>query len=1019
MKRIISMLLVLVTVLSLLSGITLAADNVVEVNLRPGKTVKVASAQEFLTAYKKLYEPGSQINCIRLTANFNLFTAGLRTSGGYDPWMSGFENELCIRMPEGTCLDLNGSTVAIRANQGLDDNGTGKASGLVTMGTVIDTLGGGRINLQSINEIKYLQHAIDLAKKYPGIVKGVTVSKAMPGAESYEFVIPAGVTLRFSGKPSHLPAKKVTLEPGATVYKAEASSPGFEGCKAVVLQYVDDADMNRAGSQFATEKVKVEGTVPVYPKVTYKINVEGGNQEESELISRPMISYAEPKTINSASDATTDAAVILNPSDVKIWEPRKLTDAEVMTLVQDVALTYHYQSNEESHIQYDGRSISAVSDMVRKHGRGRPEDASFDSTVFSVCSDYCWKVYDTAFGMDYLFVNRLPRTRTWCDMPVGSVDVVVQYTGPESTDSKGETDMKKAVADARKAIRPGDVICYANKSSGHAMMYVGDLFGTGTDYILHCKGKSFDTATGADVRETPGQCIELMEADKTAWGGDTASWSISKASANSKGFAILRPSLSANFTGIPTKEGMARLQFPRMKITRELDRYKYTAVQTGEEVPVYLTIENKGKNVLTEVPVEEYIPEGTTLVEGSQTKGAKLDGSTLKWSVKIPAGKKITLTYKVKVNAKLGETVSFKSALVGGIASRATALQVGGVQLTAKQHKAIYDYGVAQADKTGEYKDLNYVNQFYAEALGVNPGLPKTTADLLKKLTNVKGEIIYRTGTDPLDKMLLPLHFAGQHSDPTGGEYARVREFKAEYYEPGDIFVCLKGENATSVIKEEDVDIFIYLGDDRVLTYTTEAIKLQKYASTIGSLLSHNLIMTLRPTLGLADLNSRTAKKMTFTDVQEGAWYYDFVSDMVSAGVINGMTETTFAPDAALTYGQALKLVTVAIGEGEQAKTGSHWASGYLTLAQDKKWVTATVNLDAKITRLEFCQIAAKAKNLTEQPSENPFRDCTDTSVLALVKAGVISGMTKSTFAPDGFLSRAQIAKIIWYLQTL
>ena len=140
MKRFIATVLVLVTLLSLLSGIAVAADNVVEVNLRPGKTVKVATAEEFLRAYKKLYEPGSQVNCIRLTANFNLFTAGLRTTGGYDPWMSGFENELCIRMPEGTCLDINGCTTAIRANQGLDDNGTGKPTGLVTMGTVIDTL---------------------------------------------------------------------------------------------------------------------------------------------------------------------------------------------------------------------------------------------------------------------------------------------------------------------------------------------------------------------------------------------------------------------------------------------------------------------------------------------------------------------------------------------------------------------------------------------------------------------------------------------------------------------------------------------------------------------------------------------------------------------------------------------------------------------------------------------------------------------------------------------------------------
>ena len=84
-----------------------------------------------------------------------------------------------------------------------------------------------------------------------------------------------------------------------------------------------------------------------------------------------------------------------------------------------------------------------------------------------------------------------------------------------------------------------------------------------------------------------------------------------------------------------------------------------------------------------------------------------------------------------------------------------------------------------------------------------------------------------------------------------------------------------------------------------------------------------------------------------------------------------------------------------------------------VTYAKDQKWLTADVELDAKITRLEFCQIAAKAKNITKQPAENPFRDCKDTSVLALVEAGIINGMTKNTFAPNGLLTRAQISKII------
>ena len=152
--------------------------------------------------------------------------------------------------------------------------------------------------------------------------------------------------------------------------------------------------------------------------------------------------------------------------------------------------------------------------------------------------------------------------------------------------------------------------------------------------------------------------------------------------------------------------------------------------------------------------------------------------------------------------------------------------------------------------------------------------------------------------------------------------------------------------------------------------------------------------------------------ELPFTDVKEGDWFFDFVAEMYTKKIVNGMTETTFVPNGQLTYGQALKLIAMGLGEPEQP-AGSHWASGYLTLAKELEWLTADVDLNAPVTRLAFCQIAAKAKGLTEQPASNPFKDTADTNVLALVNAGVISGMSADTFNPNGVLTRAQIAKII------
>ena len=76
-------------------------------------------------------------------------------------------------------------------------------------------------------------------------------------------------------------------------------------------------------------------------------------------------------------------------------------------------------------------------------------------------------------------------------------------------------------------------------------------------------------------------------------------------------------------------------------------------------------------------------------------------------------------------------------------------------------------------------------------------------------------------------------------------------------------------------------------------------------------------------------------------------------------------------------------------------------------------------NLDEPITREAFCEIAAKAKELKTQPAVNKFTDTDNTAVLALVKAGVINGMSETTFAPDNILTRAQISKIISLLLKL
>ena len=252
----------------------------------------------------------------------------------------------------------------------------------------------------------------------------------------------------------------------------------------------------------------------------------------------------------------------------------------------------------------------------------------------------------------------------------------------------------------------------------------------------------------------------------------------------------------------------------------------------------------------------------------------------------------------------------------------------------------------------------------------------------------------------------------------------RCSDPRDKHLEPGDVVVRTEHLNTPRLYEQ-----MLYLGDGKYLTCTKagKTYEIVEEPEFFRCLLK-KAFYVLRPTLAyedvhtlpaLADADKPAETKLKFTDVKESDWFYEYVSDLVEDGTVNGMTETTFVPNGTLTYGQALKLITLAIGEREQEKTGAHWASGYLKLAKDKKWLTEDVNLDGTVTRLAFCKIAAKAKKLTHQPPSNPFDDTKDLDVLALYKAGVINGMSKNTFQPDGLLTRAQISKIIWSLRKL
>ena len=157
-----------------------------------------------------------------------------------------------------------------------------------------------------------------------------------------------------------------------------------------------------------------------------------------------------------------------------------------------------------------------------------------------------------------------------------------------------------------------------------------------------------------------------------------------------------------------------------------------------------------------------------------------------------------------------------------------------------------------------------------------------------------------------------------------------------------------------------------------------------------------------------------------FKDVKVSSWFGKYVIDLYNDGIINGTSATTYAPNDTLTWAAALKLLLVSNGNLKAADaTGADWSKNAIAKAAELGLVAADLDGAKAISRLEFCQVAAKLNKLAESKTESKFTDCTDGYVMALVDAKVIDGMTATTFEPDASLTRAQIAKIIYQLNLI
>lgn len=167
----------------------------------------------------------------------------------------------------------------------------------------------------------------------------------------------------------------------------------------------------------------------------------------------------------------------------------------------------------------------------------------------------------------------------------------------------------------------------------------------------------------------------------------------------------------------------------------------------------------------------------------------------------------------------------------------------------------------------------------------------------------------------------------------------------------------------------------------------------------------------------------------SFTDVSPESWYYEDVDNAVRLGIINGKSETTFAPDDNLTYAEAIKLAACMYqlykdGSVYLVSGGNPWYQTYVDYAKSHFIIDRDYEYNAKATRAGYIEIFANAlpdgalSAINNVPDDSipdvPSSEAYAPAVYKLYRAGILTGVDKEhNCKPLSTIKRCEVAAII------
>ena len=680
----------------------------------------------------------------------------------------------------------------------------------------------------------------------------------------------------------------------------------------------------------------------------------------------------EEYTVTAVVTYTVNTYAVAETIDVNYVSREETTREDLEAALVEVAWDYYLK---KGYYQYGSMELTTRGDvgvsspLAKDYGGtwrtntfSNMEDATADSLILSVCSDYCFNVYDEALEYPVLG-NRINAVTIgmfrlaeqcgdgsqvvmrWYDDGVSQTknSLWTKYGNTSRPDVTAEEAIE-FMRNCEETMRPGDIIvARGNGGHQHAMLYVGK------GQILHCGGGKFDMDTFVDKTEPDGAVNYATVEGTYITGSDQKGYfkidgTIADDNTYGAWLIVLRPlnlltiddgdedpgndkldvdyvldvgqlkTELANNENHPTKTSgygitdatWTRMQYPGMNIDRTVNISLHKTATSGEWLTYRIAITNnsnesyyaayhtEGRDAFymgqgyVDLPVSETVPEYTEFIRASH--GGEVDeNGVIRWTINVPVGETVTLSYTVKVTGQPGDRIVNDGGFVGNIPSNSITTIVGGQKLSSYTQMVMQNFftaGAAKWNSNDGYKisadpekDTQFVERIYEELVGVELELPsiEEIVDIFftqEKYYQPWGLHInhensltrYMYTLNDRDEvpeeyqyvwdMLVEGYYGGVwvYSNDYNDE-PRITELRYDYLEVGDIIVNIRLKDSFSGgLEYEDREVTawqlqVYLGNGRFASMNYEG----KFRTTSGSIainpsFGQDLFVCLRPT---------------------------------------------------------------------------------------------------------------------------------------------------------------------------